>query len=126
MDEGKSAFKFVGSQRHLTPKLKAIISHLLNTDKTKHNKYCPCCRNYQEGAEPSTEQMGEFLEFIRQQHIKTHGKKKNLMKRIKRRDEMLDHDSISDVTDLSQEDIMTTSKQLLSTKEQQKLNKYNE
>lgn len=66
MDEGKSAFKFVGSQRHLTPKLKAIISHLLNTDKTKHNKYCPCCRNYQEGAEPSTEQMGEFLEFIRQ------------------------------------------------------------
>lgn len=48
------------------------------------------------------------------------------MKRIKRRDEMLDHDSISDVTDLSQEDIMTTSKQLLSTKEQQKLNKYNE
>ena len=86
-DEGKSAFKFIGSQRHLTPKLKAIISHLLNTDKSKHNKYCPCCRNYQEGDDPTADQMGEFLEFIRQQHIKIHGKKKNLMKRIKLRDE---------------------------------------
>ena len=53
MDEGSSAFKFVGSQRHLTPKLKAIIQHLLTTDNKKHNKYCPCCRNYQEGVEPT-------------------------------------------------------------------------
>ena len=32
MEEGSSAFKFVGSQRHLNPKLKAIIGHLLSTD----------------------------------------------------------------------------------------------
>ena len=66
MEEGSSAFKFIGSQRHLTPKLKAIIKHLLTSDERKHNKYCPCCRNYEEGNDPSAEQMGEFLEFIRQ------------------------------------------------------------
>ena len=48
------------------------------------------------------------------------------MKRIKPRDEQLDGDSISEITDLSMEDIMTTSKQLLTEKEQQKLEKYNE
>lgn len=40
------------------------------------------------------------------------------MKRIKPRDETLAGDSISEITDLSMEDIMTTSKQLLTDKEQ--------
>ena len=65
-DEGSAAFKFIGSQRALAPKLKAIIKHLLVSDSRKHNKYCPCCRNYEEGDDPSEQQMGEFLEFIRQ------------------------------------------------------------
>lgn len=69
--------------------------------------------------------MGEFLEFIRQQHIKTHGKNSNLLKRLKPRDETLDYDSVSDVTDLSNEDILATSKQILSVKEQDQLEKYN-
>jgi len=100
-EEGKNAFKFVGSQRHLTPKLKAIIAQLLSTDNRKHNKYCPCCRNYEEGDDPNVEQMGEFLEFIRQQHIKVMGKKKDIMKRIKPANEKLQNDSCSDITDLS-------------------------
>jgi len=70
--------------------------------------------------------MGEFMEFIRQQHIKTHGKKQNIMKRIKLRDERLDHDSISEITDLSQDDVLATSKQLLTEKERKRLDKYNE
>lgn len=48
------------------------------------------------------------------------------MKRIKLRDERLDHDSISEITDLSEDDVLATSKQLLSVKEQQRLDKYNE
>jgi hypothetical protein len=109
----------------LTPKLKAIIAHLLSTDQRKHNRYCPCCRTYEEGQEPSVEQMGEFLEFIRQQHIKVHGKQSHIMKRIKPREEKLEHDSVSEITDLSQDDILVTSKQLLSQVEQTKLDKYN-
>ena len=62
--------------------------------------------------------MGEFLEFIRQQHIKTFGKNTDLLKRLKPRDETLDYDSVSEVTDLSNEDILTTSKQVLTQKEQ--------
>ena len=100
-EDGTNAFKFAGSQKNLPPKLKAVIQHILHTEKKKHNKYCPCCKNYREGEEPTVEQMGEFLEFIRQQHIKVHGKQKNLMKRIKLKDERLEHDSVSDITDLS-------------------------
>lgn len=70
--------------------------------------------------------MGEFLEFIRQEHIRVTGKKKDVMKRIKTADERLPNDSCSDITDLSQEDIMTTSKQLLSQKEREKLDRYNQ
>ena len=65
-EDGSSSFKFIGSQRALPPKLKAIIKHLLCSDERKHNKYCPCCRNYEEGDDPSETQMGEFLEFMRQ------------------------------------------------------------
>ena len=43
----------------------------------------------------------------------------DLLKRLKPRDETLDYDSVSDVTDLSNEDILTTSKQILSVKEQE-------
>jgi len=49
-----------------------------------------------------------------------------MMKRIKPRDERLDHDSVSEITDLSNEDILATSMQLLSKKEQEQLDKYNQ
>lgn len=54
--------------------------------------------------------MGEFIEFIRQQHIKAFGKDKDTKKRQKPREEILEHDSVSEVTDLSNDDILTTSK----------------
>lgn len=63
--EGNTSFKYIGPKNNLTPKMKAIIATLLSTDKRKHNRYCPCCRVYEEGEEPTTEQMGEFLEFMR-------------------------------------------------------------
>lgn len=69
--------------------------------------------------------MGEFLEFIRLQHIKVHGKKRDLMRRIKPRDEQLEYDSMSEITDLSNQDILSSSKQLLTENEKKKLDKYN-
>lgn len=65
-DDGHRGFEFVGSKKGLGPKMKAIVKHLLNTDNRRHNKYCPCCRRYEEGDDPTPEQMGEFLDFIRQ------------------------------------------------------------
>ena len=65
-EEGTGAFQYLGSQRDVSTKMRGIINHLLNSDKRKHYKYCPCCRYYDEGQNPSADQMGEFLEFIRQ------------------------------------------------------------
>jgi len=65
-DDGHRGFEFVGSKKGLGPKMKAIVKHLLNTDNRRHNKYCPCCKRYEEGDDPTPEQMGEFLDFIRQ------------------------------------------------------------
>ena len=105
--------------------MRVIIKSLLSTDKRKHYKYCPCCRYYEPGVEPTANQMGEFLEFIRQQHEKTNGKPKNLLKRMRPADQNLDFDSVSDITDLSNEDILSQSLHLLSTTERQRLKRYN-
>jgi hypothetical protein len=44
---------------------KRIANYILTSDIRKHNKYCPCCKQYEEGAELTLTQMGEFLEYIR-------------------------------------------------------------
>ena len=43
------------------------------------------------------------------------------VKRLKPRDEILDGDSVSEITDLSKEDILTSSMHKLSVKERAKL-----
>jgi len=51
--------------------------------------------------------MTEFLEYIRGLHTKLCGNKAG--KKDKPKDQILEHDSISEVTDLSEEGILTTS-----------------
>lgn len=41
------------STTDLDPSLNRIVNHLISTDVRKHNKYCPCCKNYDEGADLS-------------------------------------------------------------------------
>ena len=52
-------------------------------------------------------QMAEFLEYIRGLHTKLCGSKQG--KKDRPKDQILGHDSISEVTDLSEEGILTTS-----------------
>ena len=33
----------------LAPELQNIVKHLLHTEVRAHNRYCPCCKNYDEG-----------------------------------------------------------------------------
>ena len=106
-EEGSGVFRFIGSQRTLTPALKAIVKNLLKDHKQNY-RYCPCCKQYDKACEPSDTQMGDFLEFIRQEHYKTVGgspskkpKKNNAMR--------LSGDSASDITDLSKEGILTST-----------------
>lgn len=68
--------------------------------------------------------MGEFLEYIRQLHYKlTGGPPKNL-KRLKHPDQILEFDSVSEITDLSDEGILATSMHKLEKEDQQRLNRY--
>jgi hypothetical protein len=63
--------------------------------------------------------MGEFLEYIRQQHFSTNAYKPK--RRLKPRTNVLSGDSVSEITDLDKEGILTTSMHLLSKKEQTRL-----
>ena len=43
----------IDSSANLDPSLNRIVNHLISTDVRKHNRYCPCCKNYDEGADLS-------------------------------------------------------------------------
>jgi len=45
----------------------------LLADVRKHNKYCPQCKNYEEGNELNLQQMADFLEYVRYLHYKLTG-----------------------------------------------------
>lgn len=66
--------------------------------------------------------MGEFLEYLRQQHFKNEGGFKRI-KRLKPRDQRLEGDSVSDITDLSKDGILVSSMHKFSAKERKKLSK---
>lgn len=68
--------------------------------------------------------MGEFLEYIKQLHLKLKGGPQNNSKRKRADGEYLEYDSMSDITDLSDEGILATSMHKLTKEEQQKLAKY--
>lgn len=74
--------KYAGPE-NISPQLKAVIEKLLSEDAKKHYRYCPCCHNYEKGREPSAQQMGEFLEYVRQQHYLVKSKR---VKKLKPRD----------------------------------------
>ena len=45
---GKEKLAYTGPD-NLNPALKAIVARLLNSDTKKHYRYCPCCKNYEQG-----------------------------------------------------------------------------
>ncbi len=67
--------------------------------------------------------MGEFLEYIKQLHYKLTGGPKKV-KPQKPPGQRLDYDSVSDITDLSEEGILVTSMSKLPEEERKRLNRY--
>lgn len=47
------------------PGFRRVATHLLNSDVRRHSRFCPCCKEYDVGNEPTSMQMGEFLEYIK-------------------------------------------------------------
>ena len=115
---GEVTFK-LDKKVEMDPSMRRIVNFLLKTDIRKHNRYCPCCKKYEEGEDLNADQMGEFLEYIKQIHEKlSKGKKKF----DKLRD--LPDDSISEISDLSNEGILSTSLNKLSILERKRLSSY--
>jgi hypothetical protein len=76
---GENSFK-IDEKVELDPGFKRVANYLLSTDVRRHNRYCPCCKQYEEGKQLSAIQMSEFLEYIRQLHKKLTGMTKDLNK----------------------------------------------
>jgi hypothetical protein len=45
---------FLDDKAEMDPSLRRITKFLLTTDVRKHNRYCPCCRKYEEGEDLNT------------------------------------------------------------------------
>lgn len=50
--------------------MRRVVEHLIHSDARQHNRYCPCCRRYEQSKDFTPRQMGEFLEYVRQMHLK--------------------------------------------------------
>ena len=93
----------------LDESFKKVANYLLHSDVRKHNQYCPCCKNYEEGNALTLVQMSEYLEYIRQLHFKLSSGPVKPYKKDKPRDRNLEFDSVSELTDLDEEGILTSS-----------------
>lgn len=58
------------ASEQLHPELRRVVEHLIHSEVRRHNRYCPCCRRYEQGSDLSPQQMGEFLEYVRQVYLK--------------------------------------------------------
>lgn len=67
--------------------------------------------------------MGEFLEYIKNLHYNLTGHPKRV-KKFKPANQTLEYDSVSDVTDLDEQGILTTSMHKLDQFDQKKLKRY--
>lgn len=80
-EDGEQVFTLADNEvtSNMNPELKKIINGILHTESRKHYRFCPCCRKYEDD-ELSREQMGEFIEYVRQMHYKNQGYPKPLKK----------------------------------------------
>lgn len=68
----------------MEPSFQKVARYLVRTDQKRHNRYCPCCKNYDDkDGEATPMQMAEFLEYIRNLHTKLTGKKQGKKERPK-------------------------------------------
>lgn len=97
--------EFYGVQRDLSAEMKRIVKNLVCQEHSY--LYCPCCKRYEETDNDPLENIDKFMKFIKQEQLKLFPvKRKSENKESKRPPEMPD-DSVSDITDLDKEGILT-------------------
>jgi len=97
-------FQLYGSQRDLSPEMKRIVKNL--TCQEHKYLYCPCCKKYDEVEADPIENIRKFMDYIRAEQEKLNPTKKSGPAKRRRPDGMQD-DSVSEITDLEKEEILT-------------------
>lgn len=69
--------------------------------------YCPCCKKYEETDADPIENINKFLEFIKKENEKINPPPKLPTPPKKKRHPGLEDDSLSEITDIEEEQILT-------------------
>ena len=90
-------------QRDLSPDLKRVVKNL--TCQEHKYVYCPCCKQYDEVDYDPIENIDKFMKFIKTEQEKLFPKRKRKFN-AKGKERDLPDDSVSDITDLDENDIL--------------------
>ena len=100
-------FEWYGPQRDLSPEIKRIVKNLVCQEH--QYMYCPCCKDYSEKEYDPIDTINKFMSFIREEQEKLDPtpKKKDVSKKKKKpRHAEMQEDSVSEITDLDQEEVL--------------------
>ena len=97
---------YSNAQRDMNPELKRIVEKL--SCQEHKFMYCPCCKNYEEQEFDPIENIHKFLHFVKDEKEKARRarNKKIYAKKQKVVGPKLEGDSIGEITDIEEEQIM--------------------
>ena len=90
----------------MAPELKRIIEKL--SCQEHKFMYCPCCKNYEEQDFDPVENIQKFLHFVTEEKERARRRRNKKIHANKKKNKLpaLEDDSIGEITDLEEEDIM--------------------
>ena len=98
---------YAEAQRDIDPELKRIIEKL--SCQEHKFMYCPCCKNYEEQDFDPVENIQKFLNFVaeeKEKAMRARNKKIYARKKKMKGGPNLENDSVGEITDLEEEDIL--------------------
>lgn len=98
-------FEWYGPQRDLSPELKRIVKNL--TCQEHSYIYCPHCKEYEEVEHDPMSNIKKFMKFIKeeQERLEAPFKKPKKKKKVVK-EKPLPDDSVSDITDLDNDEVL--------------------
>lgn len=109
-------FEFYGSQRDLKPEIKRIVQNL---SCSQHKfMYCPCCKEYEEQDFDAVNNIKKFMAYCKEEQdkLKKRRRRQAAMQKGSRNERVLPDDSVSEISDLGKEEILTKYLEATMTK----------
>ena len=97
-------FQLYGWHRDMNPELKRIVDNL---SCQRHSfMYCPCCKNYEEIDFDPVDNIKKFMEYVRKEKERIEKRARKRKAQSKKAAPKLPEDSVSEITDLEQDEIL--------------------